>query len=318
MGSASGIYQIRNILNGKRYIGSAVSFTRRWAEHKRELHDGTHHSAYLQNAWDKHGAFNFVFEELLRLADCNQLISIEQIYLDCHKPEYNMNSVAGKPPQASFDVLSKRSVALWESGALDGTLRPVERIDPTSGEIKEYKSISAVKDDGFSADCVWRCANGLMQTHLNFYWKYSGAEEEILKKNFRTERIFRPVIGVRDDGASIILSSRKQCKELGFNYNAIRGCCAGIRGRRTHGGYIWRYEDANFQEVAVASAHPTFEKVKRKSVIGTDINTGQERRYDYVNLTAEDGFTPQSVSQCANGLRRSHKGYAWRFEASDG
>jgi predicted GIY-YIG superfamily endonuclease len=32
-----GIYQIRNIVNDKKYIGSTVNFTKRWARHKMML-----------------------------------------------------------------------------------------------------------------------------------------------------------------------------------------------------------------------------------------------------------------------------------------
>ena len=57
----SGIYQIRNIANGKVYVGSAAKFSRRFNDHKRKLNNGRHHSIKLQNAWNKNGAESFVF-----------------------------------------------------------------------------------------------------------------------------------------------------------------------------------------------------------------------------------------------------------------
>ena len=36
-GTRSGIYEIRNVLNNKVYIGSSVDIPERWNEHKREL-----------------------------------------------------------------------------------------------------------------------------------------------------------------------------------------------------------------------------------------------------------------------------------------
>ena len=56
MKNQSGIYEILNTANGKRYIGSAVHFARRWYLHCWKLNRGEHHSAKLQNAWNKHGA----------------------------------------------------------------------------------------------------------------------------------------------------------------------------------------------------------------------------------------------------------------------
>lgn len=55
----SGIYAIVNLANGKRYIGSAKSFARRWYMHRRELGLGKHHSRHLQRSWTRHGAEGF-------------------------------------------------------------------------------------------------------------------------------------------------------------------------------------------------------------------------------------------------------------------
>lgn len=51
--ASSGIYEIVNTINGKRYVGSAVSLKRRWVDHRRDLRAGKHHSRHLQNAWAK-------------------------------------------------------------------------------------------------------------------------------------------------------------------------------------------------------------------------------------------------------------------------
>jgi len=54
----SGIYQIKNTVNGKRYIGSAVNIKMRFQEHKKSLKKGTN-SKRLQHSWNKHGADSF-------------------------------------------------------------------------------------------------------------------------------------------------------------------------------------------------------------------------------------------------------------------
>ncbi len=59
-----GIYIIENIINGKCYVGSSVSITRRWYSHKSELNRGVHENSYLQHSWDKYGASGFVFSVL--------------------------------------------------------------------------------------------------------------------------------------------------------------------------------------------------------------------------------------------------------------
>ena len=47
------LYQILNKVDGKFYLGTTCDIDRRWKEHKRSLSQGTHHSIYLQRAWNK-------------------------------------------------------------------------------------------------------------------------------------------------------------------------------------------------------------------------------------------------------------------------
>ncbi len=84
--SKSGIYQIRCLVNGKVYIGSAVNIQERWKNHRSVLKRRMHHSSYLQNSWNKYGADQFVFEVLQLVAEKTDLIHIEQEWLDRVRP----------------------------------------------------------------------------------------------------------------------------------------------------------------------------------------------------------------------------------------
>ena len=90
----SGIYKISNIVNKHCYIGSAVNIEGRWRTHKSTLKKGTHHSLYLQRAWDKYGENNFEFSILEKCEDVN-LIEREQFYFEEINPEYNICKIAG-------------------------------------------------------------------------------------------------------------------------------------------------------------------------------------------------------------------------------
>ncbi|HHG5664268.1 TPA: NUMOD3 domain-containing DNA-binding protein [Pseudomonas aeruginosa] len=79
--SGSGIYQIRNLVNGKRYVGSSVRLKKRWAEHLKDLAGGDHHAKALQRAWNKYGADAFVFS-VLEFCGRDVLIDREQHHLD--------------------------------------------------------------------------------------------------------------------------------------------------------------------------------------------------------------------------------------------
>jgi group I intron endonuclease len=81
----SGIYQILCIPTCKVYIGSAANINLRWNGHKNHLIRRTHHSKYLQSAWQKYGSDQFVFS-VLEFTDKAQLIEREQYYFDLVKP----------------------------------------------------------------------------------------------------------------------------------------------------------------------------------------------------------------------------------------
>ena len=49
----SGVYMIKNIINGKVYIGSAVHLCDRLSKHFHDLTNNKHHSMHLQNAWNQ-------------------------------------------------------------------------------------------------------------------------------------------------------------------------------------------------------------------------------------------------------------------------
>lgn len=91
----TGIYRIRNIIDGKIYIGSSCKLRIRQKIHLRSLNKGTHHSIHLQRSWNKYGKESFVFEILECGLDEHQLIAIEQKYIDNYRPEYNTSPTAG-------------------------------------------------------------------------------------------------------------------------------------------------------------------------------------------------------------------------------
>lgn len=66
-----GIFQIRNMLDGKVFIGSATNLKAKWNMHRTQLEAGNHLNTRLQADWNAEGADNFVYEivELLPHSD---------------------------------------------------------------------------------------------------------------------------------------------------------------------------------------------------------------------------------------------------------
>lgn len=111
----SGIYQIRNIVTGNRYIGSAKCFRVRWNGHRARLVKGTHHSRHLQNAWDRYGAEYFLFE-VLEICEADRLLVREQSWLDLEAPEYNVCRNAGNTLGRCHSDETKKKIAEKASG----------------------------------------------------------------------------------------------------------------------------------------------------------------------------------------------------------
>ncbi len=65
------IYAITHLASGRRYIGSCLTPTRRWIEHRSRLKCQRHHCEHLQRAWNKYGAGAFEFSILEKLPTNN-------------------------------------------------------------------------------------------------------------------------------------------------------------------------------------------------------------------------------------------------------
>lgn len=62
-----GIFQIKNIQNGKVLIDNSIDMSSKWNRHKMELRFGNHKKSELQKDWNEKGEDNFVFEILSEL-----------------------------------------------------------------------------------------------------------------------------------------------------------------------------------------------------------------------------------------------------------
>lgn len=91
-----GVYQIRNIINDKKYIGSSNDIQVRLNKHISLLKKNLHHSRHLQAAYNKYGDSNFTFELLEEVDNTDSLREREQFYLDEYQTyfrEYGYNTL---------------------------------------------------------------------------------------------------------------------------------------------------------------------------------------------------------------------------------
>lgn len=109
------VYSITNRITDVRYIGSSRNVAKRWSNHRRVLRLNKHHSLKLQNAWNKYGEANFIFE-IIEIATENSLLSREQFWLDYYPINYNILSIAGSPLGRKHTEETKQKISQKRRG----------------------------------------------------------------------------------------------------------------------------------------------------------------------------------------------------------
>jgi len=90
----SGVYRIKCKENGKCYIGSSKRLHSRKLEHFNFLRSQKHHSKILQNAFNKYGEEQFVFDVI---EYCEKDLEVrEQHYINTENSDYNVLKFAGR------------------------------------------------------------------------------------------------------------------------------------------------------------------------------------------------------------------------------
>jgi len=80
----SGIYAIRNIINGMVYIGSSANLRRRELKHSSQFRGGVHSNRYLARALQKYGVDSFIFE-VIEECEPLKLREREQFYIEKYR-----------------------------------------------------------------------------------------------------------------------------------------------------------------------------------------------------------------------------------------
>jgi group I intron endonuclease len=91
----TGIYKIQSIVHPERcYIGSAINIIHRWQTHLFKLNLNKHNPK-LQNHYNKYGKEDLQFSILLLKCQKEELVFIEQCFIDIYKPWFNCLPIAG-------------------------------------------------------------------------------------------------------------------------------------------------------------------------------------------------------------------------------
>ena len=131
----TGVYQIRNTLNGKLYVGSAArNFRHRWTRHRNDLMRGDHPNCKLQNAWNKYGEGAFVFE-ILVTCPRELCVHFEQVVMDRLNTVRSGYNIAPKAGSILGMVLSAEQIALNPTRQKGRILSPEARANIAKAQL---------------------------------------------------------------------------------------------------------------------------------------------------------------------------------------
>lgn len=118
---AIGVYFIKNLVNGKVYVGSSLSIKKRLSTHRTKLSKGKHPNEYLQRAHSLNGAEQFEFG-ILEECDAETRLVREQWWIDHLKSgdeAHGYNLIPTRESQLYGDALSVHQRKGWAALSKD-------------------------------------------------------------------------------------------------------------------------------------------------------------------------------------------------------
>jgi group I intron endonuclease len=119
-----GIYRIKNLVNEKCYYGSSKNIQKRWKTHLNQLRNKKHINCILQNAWNKYGEDNFIFE-IVEECELENIFEVEQKYIDTCG-DYNIglkasggDNISKNPNKDKIVENIKKGSKLWRDSLSD-------------------------------------------------------------------------------------------------------------------------------------------------------------------------------------------------------
>lgn len=113
------IYEIKNKVDGKRYIGQSVDAVKRWDEHVYRLNNQRHENKYLQAAWNKYGHRNFTFN-ILDVCANHEELDISEINrineYNTFDRKFGYNLMKGGSKHSSYQNRLNRSKSMRPEG----------------------------------------------------------------------------------------------------------------------------------------------------------------------------------------------------------
>lgn len=279
---ACGIYKIKNLINGKVYIGQSVDIQYRFNNHKSESFNpkSNAYDTAIHRAIRKYGIENFSFEIV---EECEQEnLRDREIYWISHYGSfgngYNLTSGGEGVPTVNI----KQAQQLWDDGL----------------SIEEISIIMC-------------CQKHTVIRILESYEQYNQTESYKRGRENARKKMSKPVLQYDLNGNFIqrYSSAIAAEKQTGINASNIRGVSS--RHRSVAGNYQWTYEG----EVPPCVYHPKTSNDK-KPVLQVDQQGNVLAEYESASSAARAvGLkSVNSITRCCADKQSTAGGYCWRWK----
>lgn len=254
---------IKNLINGKKYIGQSGDINWRWMRHRSDLRGGYHSNKHLQGAWKKYGenAFEFSIIEETTKEMLNQRERYWIVYYNSVNTGYN------------FDYGGDGVYGYRHSEEEINKMRRIQspnvicQFDKDCKFIKEWIGGSShiYKELGYTKECILlRCDHRIKEmslykdsfwvykeeyNHPDFTWEKYLNNVKITDVKKQSKREVKRICQYTKTGDLIkIWDSLKDVRKSGFNTSPISTILHFGKGKKTSQGYIWTFEGYDFSD----------------------------------------------------------------------
>lgn len=313
-----GIYCIKNLKNGKCYVGQSVNIYTRWNQHKSQLRKNNHYNTDLQIDWNLYQEHNFEFKIL---CECNEekldFYEIEFIReLGAFWNGYN-NDFGGRSGIIYEHCLNEsehKTLKKMLHEKIAYRYRPILQIDFDGNIVNEWGSASyaAYSIDGNQSE-IAACLHKKSKTYKRYIWIYKDEYDydtfDVLDYTNNLHNIDHDIFQYSLDGilVGIYSTGRAAAEAVGVHENTIYDCLH--KRSLSAAGYIWRYSDEDFESYRVPKEkHKICQYDKKGNLLAIYDNTAEAMKVT--------GIT-NGIYDCLYGKIESSHGFLWKYEGEE-
>lgn len=245
------IYKIQNVINNKVYIGQTINYKNRIIKHKYDLRNFKNASRHLQNAWNKYGEENFIFE-IIETCLKEELNEKEKYYIrmyDSISDGYNIEGggqINKKLSDETKRLMSINNPRAWKNKKWGehNISKEIHQYDKNGNYIRSFgNAYHAAEVLNVDSGSIQYSVNNNNRSGYGFQWSYEKKDnvgEYIrIKAKIVNEKKVNMICLITNKILMTFDSATKAQRYLGLGKNKISDVCK--NKRKSWGGYKWSY-----------------------------------------------------------------------------